>query len=185
MSFRERRFKTSTEKEIKIRLLNWTDLNGITKFHGELYDSNYFDSPPNTTLEVRYVLRNLEARELAGGLSLVAENQKEIIAEATLETSVFGIPVQKHIGKIGIVVLPEWRRLGIGTELITALEHFAIRNGILTLWTHFERDCEAEEKFYCDKHKYAKTGLIKKALMRQNKPKDHLIVQKELPRGGI
>jgi GNAT superfamily N-acetyltransferase len=185
MSFRERRYKTPTDKDIKIRLLDWTDLNGITKFHGELYDSNYFDSPPNTTLEVRYVLRNLEARELAGGLSLVAEHQKEVIAEATLETSIFGIPVQKHIGKIWLVVLPEWRRLGIGTELLTALEHFAIRNGIMTLWTHFERDCEIEEKFYCEKHKYVKTGLLKKALMRQNKPKDHLIVQKELPRGGI
>ena len=185
MSFHERKFKTSADQDVKIRLINWTDLNGITKFHGELYDANYFDSPPNTTLEVRYVLRNLEARELAGGLSLVAECNKEIVAEGTLETSVFGIPVQKHIGKVWIVVLPEYRKQGIGTELLRALEHYAIRNGILSLWTHFERDCELEENFYCEKHSYVKTGLIKKALMRQNKPKDHLLVQKELPRGGI
>lgn len=185
MSYKERRFKTSTDKVVIIRHLRWTDLNGLTKFHGELYDCNYFDSPSNTTLEVRYILRNLEASELAGGLSLVVEHNKEIIAEATLETSVFGIPLQKHIGKIGIVVLPEWRRLGIGTELLTALEHFAIRNGILSLWTHFERDCEIEENFYCEKHDYTKTGLVKKALTRQGKHKDHLIVQKELPRGGI
>jgi GNAT superfamily N-acetyltransferase len=185
LSFHAREYKTSTDKTVNIRLLDWTDLNALTKFHGELYDCGYYDSPPNTTLEVRYVLRNLEARELAGSLSLVVEFKDEIIGEATLDTEVFGAKLQKHIGKIGMVILPEWRRLGIGTELLTALEHFAIRNGILTLWTHFERDCEIEENFYCEKHDYVKTGLIKKALYRKNKPTDHLIVQKELPRGGI
>ena len=146
MSFRERRFKTSTEKDIKIRLLNWTDLNGITKFHGELYDCNYFDSPPNTTLEVRYVLRNLEARELAGGLSLIAEHQKEVIAEATLETSVFGIPVQKHVGKIGVVVLPEWRRLGMGTELIILPGSVSALEGDLSYWAFFDTIIEKLSK---------------------------------------
>jgi RimJ/RimL family protein N-acetyltransferase len=67
-----------------------------------------------------------EKPDLRRVFPLVAVASERIVGDATLH---IGEGVNRHIGWVRIYLDPEWRRKGIGTELIKALIDIARRSG--------------------------------------------------------
>ncbi len=64
---------------------------------------------------------------------LIAKDQNDVIAQATLEYSKEDVSKTAHVGVLGIVVHPSYQNLGLGTQMFLVLEDIAKEVGLLKL----------------------------------------------------
>jgi ribosomal protein S18 acetylase RimI-like enzyme len=88
---------------------------------------------------------------VGSGVLMVARKADEIIGAASVSKR----PEEDHAEISCFAVLPEWRNNGVGSELLSELEQFAIESGAQTT----ELTTISAEEFYL-KNGYIRTGSI-------------------------
>ncbi|WXG42628.1 MAG: GNAT family N-acetyltransferase [Promethearchaeati archaeon SRVP18_Atabeyarchaeia-1] len=65
--------------------------------------------------------------EESGFLTLLCEIDGEVVGYASIEESVWDL--SKHVGELGIAILPKFRGIGVGSALLDSLLRFAYEKG--------------------------------------------------------
>ncbi|MBI3945252.1 MAG: GNAT family N-acetyltransferase [Armatimonadetes bacterium] len=135
----EGRFVEEWERDgrrITIRTARWSDLDSYAEMHRTLYQERVMAAPRNADMRVGgELLGKMLTHDAAGtGILLVAEADGRIVAEGTLTPSHGDRSIT-----LGLLVLREYRDMGIGRRLMRALEVEARRLGKermdLTVWS--------------------------------------------------
>ena len=122
-------------KQFTIRTARWSDLDGYAAMHRALYQERVMASTwdADTRVAAELLSKRLIQAATDTGLLLLVEADSQIVAEGTLSPS-------NGDGSItlGLLILKEYRNMGIGRRLMLALEHEARRLGKrrmdLTVW---------------------------------------------------
>ena len=113
-------------ERILLRPLGPDDRQGLIELFRNARDQDvaYFR---NDVRDEALVASWAEKKDLRRVFALVAVSRERIVGDATLH---IGDGVNRHIGWVRIYLDAEWRRKGIGTDLIKALIEIARRIGL-------------------------------------------------------
>lgn len=113
--------------EVKVRFLTEDDAGALAEMFGRLsYDTRRFMYDDVTDGRVvEGWARDIDPDK---ALPVVAEVGGRIVADATLHRRGYG-PL-RHVGRIRVVVLEEWRGRGIAAVLVRMLEEIARETGL-------------------------------------------------------
>ena len=140
---------------VLIRTATTADLAGMTSLLGELF-----------TIEVDFTP---DVRRQRQGLAELMANDEATLLVAVIKNDIVGMCTLQPLvstaegGTVGmvedLVVGEAWRRRGIGSILLDAIEEVALQQNMTRLQLLTDLDNEAAGRFY-DKHLWEKTRLI-------------------------
>ncbi|MBT3377927.1 MAG: GNAT family N-acetyltransferase [Lentisphaerae bacterium] len=130
------------DRRVVMRTACWDDLESYAAMHRELYRERVMASTYNadTAMAGKMLSDRLVQDATGTGLLVVVSSDSQIVAEGTLSPS-------NGDGSItlGLLVLKDYRHMGIGKRLMAALEPEARRLGKsridLTVWRANENAC--------------------------------------------
>ena len=128
--------------------------------------------------ESRYVEGFIDKAEHHQGVKLLVfhENQLIGVADVTMKDK-----AESHIGVFGIMIVPEWRKKGIGKFLMQKILEEAKKNipqlQILTLGV-FASNSIAKKMY--EKMGFMEYGMLPRGLQRKGKLDDHFYMCKEV-----
>ncbi len=114
-------------KEAVIRLLEKCDEALLRKFYLELPDSDRWFMRYDV-LDPKVILMWIDNIDLATDFSIVALSDDRIVGHASLHLRGFGCT--RHIGKIRIVILPEYRHIRLGTWMMLDIIQLGMDKGL-------------------------------------------------------
>ena len=175
-------FHTFTAKDgqqVILRSLKWVDLDDCLTLINALIDEQAditLSEPISRDAEIEWLSKRLAAIEKGEVVQIVAEINEHIIANSELEIKT---GLQSHVGDIGIIVLKEYRDIGIGTEMLKQLIAQARERGvkIVTLGV-FETNTRAKHVY--EKLGFCECGRIPSEIYKNGQYIDHITMIKIL-----
>jgi len=118
-------------RRVTLRPMTADDRDGLLEFFRNVPEDDRWYLKEDTTdpATVDAWVRNLDYDRV---LPIVAEFEGKIVADATLHRRVYG--ALRGVGKVRIVVAPEFRRQGLGMWMLLDLVNLAMRSGLDKLW---------------------------------------------------
>lgn len=151
---------TKSGKFARLRVIRKSDFENLLSFANRLVDEDTF-----IMLSGNHLTRAEERTYLADTLKKVAVDEKiHLIVEVggvlagSCEIRRFGRR-KRHVGEIGISILPEYRNDGIGFICMTALIEQARRIGLRLLYLHLMENNERAFHLY-EKVGFRRAGVV-------------------------
>jgi len=173
----------SDGREATLRAPTWHDLDGHVSFVNELVEEGaelYISARVSRDEEADWLGSRLAGIERGGILvALMAEGGGRMVANSEVHVQTPGFSEMGHLGGLGIAVLRNWRRIGLGTSLMNALFELAKEAGFSIVVL----DVFATNKIARDLHEkvgFVETGKIPKAVYRNGNYIDLVRMTKEL-----
>jgi len=154
-----RTFTTKDNREVTLRVPTWNDLD-------DYYMNSIIDEQENTGRTITNT-RDREADWLGRHLAAIESNKKLAIVAEVGGKMVGQVEVKprdgnsSHIGVLGTGLLPDYRDIGIGTELMKEAEKQVGHIGVETLFLEVYATNSRAIHVY-EKGGYRKTGVIPK-----------------------
>jgi RimJ/RimL family protein N-acetyltransferase len=172
-------FTTKDGQEVILRSLKWEDLDDCLTLINTLIEEQadiILGDPINRDAEIEWLSTRLAAIEKGEFVHVVAEVDKRMIANSELHIKT---GLRSHVGDMGIIVLKEYRDIGIGTEMLTQLIAQARKRGlkILTLGV-FETNKRAKHVY--EKLGFRECGRIPSEIFKNGQYIDHITMVKIL-----
>jgi RimJ/RimL family protein N-acetyltransferase len=175
-------FHTFTSKdgqEVILRSLKWEDLDDCLILINALIEEQadiILGDPISRDAEIAWLSNRLAAIEKGEFVQIVAEVDKRMIANSELHIKT---GLRSHVGDMGIIVLKEYRDIGIGTEILTQLIAQARKRGlkIVTLGV-FETNKRAKHVY--EKLGFRECGRIPGEIYKNGQYIDHITMVKVL-----
>ena len=161
--------KSKKGKDVIIRTVKRSDLEGLQKFANDLIDEDTF-----IMLSGKKITFAEEKKYLDGVFQQIKKKQK-IYLVATVDGQIAGTTDlrrqerrENHVGEMGISLAPEFRGEGIGTVLFKTLINQARKMGLKLLYLHcFETNKVARAMYEKLGFKYA--GVVPGMIFFKNK----------------
>jgi RimJ/RimL family protein N-acetyltransferase len=168
-----------------IRYPQWEDLTELTKFINEISQENIFVSYSGEVItreqESNWIADISVRMESGDAVYLVAHNGSRIVASFAIVRSEKIKTLTKHIGNYGAVIAKDYRGVGLGYQISTALITEARKNimGLKQLQLGLFGNNEAALGLY---HKlgFVECGRFQKGLFHKGEYQDEILMQMEL-----
>jgi len=150
-------------RQIVIRSIRWEDLDGAIEFINSLADEG-FETAQRVTRseEADWLGKRLARREKGELIEAVAEVDGKVVANSGVEKRTGAM---SHLGYLGMAIMPGYRGIGIGTELMKVLIEEARLAGLKVLFLdHYETNKAARGLY--EKVGFKEAGRIPKAIHR-------------------
>ncbi len=175
-------FHTFTAKdgqEVILRSLKWEDLDDCLTLINALIDEQAditLSEPISRDTQIQWLSNRLAAIEKGHVIQIVAEVSGHVIANTDVKIKT---GQRSHVGAIGIIILKEYRDMGIGTEMLKQLIAQARKRGlkILTLGV-FETNKRAKHVY--EKLGFRECGQIPGEIFKNGQYIDHITMVKIL-----
>ena len=115
------RFTANDGQEVILRTLKWEDIDDLNKIINALIDEGAdipFVKPVTRDEQIDWMGKRLGDAEKGKVLTIVAEVNDRVIAITDIKIQT---GFRSHVGDLGIIMLKEYRDLGIGTEMLKLL----------------------------------------------------------------
>jgi RimJ/RimL family protein N-acetyltransferase len=172
-------FTARDGREVILRTPKWEDLDDCLKLINALIDEGadiWMTEPVTRHDQIDWLSQRLAAIEKGEVIHIVTEVNDHVIAntELTIKPG-----FQSHLGEIGIIILKDYRDLGIGTEMLKQLIMQAQRRDlkILTLGV-FSTNTRAKHVY--EKLGFHECGRIPGQIFKNKQYIDHITMVKIL-----
>lgn len=172
-------FTANDGREVILRTPKWEDLDDCLKLINALIDEGadiWMTESVTRHDQIDWLSQRLAAIEKGEVIHIVTEVNDHVIAntELTIKPG-----FQSHLGEIGIIILKDYRDLGIGTEMLKQLMGQAQRRGvkILTLGV-FATNTRAIHVY--EKLGFHECGRIPGQIFKNGQYIDHITMVKML-----
>lgn len=173
------KFTARDGQHIILRTLKWEDLDDLVHLINSLVDERadiLLGEPVTRDTETDWLSRRLAAVEKGTTIQIVAEVKNQVIATAELSIK---SGFQSHVGELGIIMLKDYRNIGIGTEMLKQLIIQAQERSlkILTMGV-FSTNSRAKHVY--EKLGFRECGRIPSEIYKNGQYIDHIIMVKIL-----
>jgi ribosomal protein S18 acetylase RimI-like enzyme len=174
-----REFVAKDGRRVVLRTLRWEDLDDLLDFINSLVEEGA------NIIRAKKVSREEEIEWLSGTLArvekgevfcLAAEVDGHVVANSEI---VMGTGYSKHVGVIGIGIKKGFRGIGIGTEMMRALEEHARKIGLKVLTLAVFANNQHAINLY-KKMGFIETGRVPKRFFKNGAYIDEIIMTKTL-----
>ena len=177
-------FTAKDGQQVILRSLKWEDLddcltliNALLKEDADILLGEFSKTREVTRdTEIEWLSKRLAAIEKGEVVQIVAECNEHIIANSELEIKT---GLRSHVGDTGIIVLKEYRDIGIGTEMLKQLIAQA-RNRGLTIVTLGVFETNKRAKHVYEKLGFHECGRIPDEIFKNGQYIDHITMVKIL-----
>ena len=172
-------FTAKDGQEVILRSLKWEDLDNCLTLINALIEEQadiILGDPISRDAEIEWLSKRLATIERGDVVQIVAEVNKRMIANSELQIKT---GLRSHVGDMGIIVLKEYRDIGIGTEMLKQLIVQARERGvkIVTLGV-FETNTRSKHVY--DKLGFRECGRIPGEIYKNGQYIDHITMVKIL-----
>ncbi|HMK95820.1 MAG TPA: GNAT family N-acetyltransferase [Candidatus Limnocylindrales bacterium] len=173
---------------IKVRPMKPRDFEGVVRNYYEAQDEAkrnpwigifvYAEKPPIKD-ERKWFRETLAKAKKGDGFALVAEVEGEIVGATDVWTKT-AQQDQRHVGMIGLLVREDYRNMGVGTALLSALIERAKQQGkyellVLSVFANNEHARHLYRKLG-----FAEFGVLPKGLKRNGEYVDEIYMYRTL-----
>lgn len=168
-------------KKVSLRYPKWEDLDHLHKYINSMVGERTFFARQKKVSrkdEIEWLSKTFKAMEKGDLIMIVAEVDGKVVGNAIVTKG--EQDAKKHTGEFGIGIRKEYRRMGIGKELIETIIKIAKKEmgiRIVQLWC-FSGNGGALKLYR--KHGFREAGRIPKALNHYGKYNDEIIMYKEV-----
>ncbi len=173
-------FTASNGKRVKLRTLQWEDLDDLLEMINSLVDEGadiVMSAKTTREEEIDWLARALTRLAKDEIIYVVAEVDGKVVANSEISRGLTGYV--KHTGNIGIAIRDGYRNLGIGTQMMNVLVEQAKKLGlqvlILTAFASNERAVHVYEKVG-----FSIVGTIPRRFLRAGKYIDEVVMTRIL-----
>jgi RimJ/RimL family protein N-acetyltransferase len=174
-----REFVAKDGRKVSLRTLKWEDLDDLLDFINSLVEEGA------NILRTEKVSRDEEIDWLSGVFKrlekgdifcVAAEVDGHLVANSEV---IRGTGYSRHVGFIGIAIKKGFRGIGIGTEMMKALEEHARKIGLKVLTLSVFANNQHAINLY-KKMGFVETGLVPKRFFKDGSYIDEIIMAKML-----
>jgi RimJ/RimL family protein N-acetyltransferase len=173
------KFTARDGQHIIIRTLKWEDLDDLVHLINSLVDERadiLLGEPVTRDSETDWLSRRLAAVEKGNTIQIVAEVKNHVIATAELSIK---SGFQSHVRELGIIMLKDYRDLGIGTEMLEELISQAQERGVKMITLGVNSTNLRAQHVY-NKLGFRECGRIPSEIYKDGQYIDHIIMVKIL-----
>ncbi len=164
-----------------IRPLGKDDESELSEFYGKIAEKDRWYTRYDIT-DPKVIQKWIEGVDRKSVISMIALCNENFIAHASLHMRSFGFT--KHIGRVRIMVLPEFRHKRLGTWMLLDLIKLAMDKGLSKLRADFVVGVEDTAIDAAHKLDFFETACLKNYVQdAEGQPKDLIIMVKNLHKG--
>jgi len=174
-----REFIAKDGRKVVLRPLKWEDLDELLDFINSLVEEGadiIRAEKVSREEEIEWLSRTLACMEKGEVFCLAAEVDGRVVANSEI---IMGTGYSKHVGVIGIGIKKEFRGVGIGTEMVKALEEHARKIGLKVLTLAVFANNQHAINLY-NKMGFVETGRVPKRFFKDGVYIDEIIMTKTL-----
>jgi len=174
-----REFIAKDGRKVVLRPLKWEDLDELLDFINSLVEEGadiIRAEKVSREEEIAWLSRTLTCMEKGEVFCLAAEVDGRVVANSEI---IMGTGYSKHVGVIGIGIKKEFRGVGIGTEMVKALEEHARKIGLKVLTLAVFANNQHAINLY-NKMGFVETGRVPKRFFKDGVYIDEIIMTKTL-----
>jgi RimJ/RimL family protein N-acetyltransferase len=174
-----REFVAKDGRKVILRTLKWEDLDDLLDFINSLVEegANILRTEKVSRIEeIEWLSRILTRMEKGEVFCVAAEVDGRVVANSEI---IMGTGYSRHVGFIGIAIKKGFRGIGIGTEMMKALEEHARKIGLKVLTLSVFANNQHAINLY-KKMGFVETGLVPKRFFKDGAYIDEIIMAKML-----
>jgi len=174
-----RKFRAKDGREVVLRSIKWEDLDGCVEFINSLVEEGadiLVDTKVSREDEADWLGKRL-ARAVKGEIiDIIAEVDGKMVANSEVEKR---SGLMSHVGCLGIGIKADYRGIGIGTQVMQALEEESRKAGLKVLVLDAFATNKTAQALY-RKMGFQDAGRIPKAICKNGKYIDLIRMTLEL-----